>query len=141
QSTCGAKASSLLSVRRLGDLGPGTVGIATGGPAHGLWATVNPDSMHKIATAVAAAVIVILGNDFAVAPIIRIAPTHRPARRASLPGIHFGLLGQLAIALVERAADFVADDAADHGAGDGAQRLARALAELVADHTTGDGAN
>src|SRR5262249_15666597 len=74
-------------------------------------------------------------------PIIRIAPTHRPARRASLPGIHFGLLGQLAIALIERAADLIANDAADHGASHGAQRLAAALAELVADHTTGDGAN
>src|SRR5581483_10147040 len=126
---------------RSADLGPGAVGIAAGSAAHGLRSTVDVDAMNEIAAAGGPAIVEVLDNHLAVAPVARIAPAHWLARGPALPGIELGLARELAITRIERAADLVADDAADHCAGERRRHLATALAELVADDAAGDGAD
>src|SRR5437773_3175660 len=82
------------------DLGPGAVGIAAGGAAHGLLATVDVDAMQEVAAARAAAIVVVVGDDLAVASVIGVAPAHRLPRGPALPGVELGLSGKLAVALI-----------------------------------------
>src|SRR4029453_1179756 len=82
-----------------------------------------------------------LGDDLAVTPIVGVLPAYRAARLPAFPSVVLGLLSELAIARIERPADLVADDAADHGAGKRAGDAPAAFAELVANDTTGDGAH
>src|SRR5437016_11958737 len=100
-----------------GDLGPGAVGVAAGGAAHGLRTAVDPNTMHEVAALRTAAVVIVLDDDLAVTAVVRIAPAHRLARRPAIPGVELGLAGELAVTLIERATDLVADDAADHRTG------------------------
>src|SRR5262249_3665773 len=95
--------------------------------------------VNEVAATRAATIVIAFGDDLAVAAVVGIAPAHRPSGRAALPGIVFGLAGQLAVARVKVLADGVADDATDHGAGQGGSHLAAALTELVADDGPGDG--
>src|SRR5581483_2659718 len=126
---------------RSADLGPGAVGIAAGSAAHGLRSTVDVHAVGEVAATGGAAVVEVLDNHLAVAPVARIAPAHWLARGPALPGVVLGLARELAITRIERAADLVADDAADDGAGERSGDLAAALAELVADDAAGDGAD
>src|SRR5262245_13794844 len=95
--------------------------------------------MDIVAAVERAAAIGLLGDHLAVAPIVGLAPAYRSPGLPAFPGIVFGWLGQLAIARIERAADFVANNAADHGTGKGAGDPPAAFTELIADHATGDG--
>src|SRR6516225_3443710 len=133
--------SSRRSAPLSGDLTPGSVWIPACRAAHLLRAAVDPHPMYEVATAHTATVIVVLGDDLAVAAVVGIAPAHRPARGAALPGIHLGLLGELPVAHIELATNLVADDAADHRPGDCGNRFTCALAELITDHTAGNGAD
>src|SRR5262245_14394937 len=132
---------ALASYPRSAHLGPGAVGVAAGGATHGLRTSVDVDAMHEVAATRAAPLVVVLGDHLAVAAVVRIAPADRTARRPTLPGVELGLAGELAVAHVERAADLVADNAADHGAGERGGDAPAALAELVADDAAGDRAD
>src|SRR5262245_34651089 len=90
------------------DLGPGAVGITAGGAAHLAPAALDPDQVHEVAAARAAALVVGLGDDLAVAAVVGVAPAHGTAGRAALPGVVLGLPGKLAVARIEIAADRVA---------------------------------
>src|SRR5262245_61744945 len=123
------------------NLGPGAVGVAAGGAAHGPRPAVDVDPVHEVAAVHGAALVRGFRDHLAIAAVVGIAPVHRFAGVPSLPGLVLGLPSKLAIALIERAADLVADDAADHGAGQRAGDAAAAPAELVADHAAGNSAD
>jgi hypothetical protein len=65
--------------------------------------------------------------------VIGIAPSPGMAGFARLKSVKLGLLRHRPVMFVHPPADFAADDAADHGAGDGCENLPGPMADLIAE--------
>src|SRR6266508_78435 len=108
-SGCCTAAPSRLALRF-----PGAVGILASDPARGLRLAVDVDRVGVLPAAGAGLLVIGAGNDGAVAAG-RAAPGDGRAGAAAFKRVHFGGVSALAIFLVERRADAIADETADGG--------------------------
>src|SRR5690606_21168696 len=120
---------------------PGAVRIAAVIVHYGLAAAVDRDGARALAAHLAAIVLIRLARrERAVMASVRVAPFRGVARAVVLQRITGVLDRELAILLVEIAADLAADEAAEQNADADRDGAAAALSDLRADGAAGSGA-
>src|SRR3954452_18699422 len=103
----------------LPDRAPYPVGAAAGGAAGDFELAVDGHRMRIAAALRALAVVGRTRNDIAIAPRRRVPPRHRRPRRAAFQRLDLRLIGKPPVVVVERAADFAADQPGEFGIGQG----------------------
>lgn len=128
------------SLNRSGYVAPGAIGIAAGGAAQDLGATVDEDPVGVVAAVVVTTTIGFHGHDLAVTAIVRVAPDDDFAGPPALECVEFRPLCEKTVLAVHRSPDLAAYDAADNGSDDGARRATAATTGSRADQPAGNSA-
>lgn len=120
---------------------PSPITIAAGRPPHRFAAPIYIYSMGVVAAVPVCPTIGPRRDNFAIAPVVRVAPARHGSRPTALKSIIFSTLRQLPIPFIERTPDFTSDKSADYRANHRSSDPAATLPNGTAEHAARQGAN